>query len=574
MKKIATAILISTVCAMPANPVVPNDDFNKFMKESLSDFNSFISEANKEFISFMRNPWTKFDSEKPVEKRVVPEPEKLPVYNPATDPKPDKPRELTIEDIFDLTSKEGKQKPQTNVDGGEKVSFDIPGNKPAQPDNQQPVPEQIPEDKPAAPVKPEKPAVPEKPITPTKPAIPVTPAKPQTPVQPETSPVRPATPQTPAVPTVPATTPTKPVTPQTPLYTGGAGRDKITYAGVDYYVSNSLRNKTSLKSLSENHIADAYENLFRADYAPLIEDLQKLYRQDLKNEWALFMFVKKISETFAGKNESVVLRQFLLNQLGYKARVARVNNSRLSLFVAPDTNLYGCIYVEMNGTRFYDVDATEPYSFYMCKKDSPAAKKNISMKVKQTPRTGLAAKASVHATKNASVKANVPVGLIEFYSGLPQCEYDVYVNAPVAPAVENAVLPALRAAIAGKDEQTAAGILLDFCQNGFKYATDDQQFGFEKPFFVEELFYYPMCDCEDRSILYRYLVRKLLGLDVVLLDYPGHIATAVKFNSPVNGDYVNYNGQRYTVCDPTYINAGIGMAMPQFRKTAAKVLKY
>ena len=44
------------------------------------------------------------------------------------------------------------------------------------------------------------------------------------------------------------------------------------------------------------------------------------------------------------------------------------------------------------------------------------------------------------------------------------------------------------------------------------------------------LFYYPYCDCEDRSVLYSYLVRNLLKLDVVLLDYPNHIATAVCFN--------------------------------------------
>ena len=128
--------------------------------------------------------------------------------------------------------------------------------------------------------------------------------------------------------------------------------------------------------------------------------------------------------------------------------------------------------------------------------------------------------------------------------------------------------------VQGKNEADAANILINFVQTAFQYQRDEQQFGYEKPFFVEELFYYPYSDCEDRAMLYSYLVRKLLGLDVVLLDYPDHIATAVRFKGNVGGDYVMVGGQKYIVCDPTYIGASIGMTMPQFKTVAAKVLKY
>ena len=120
----------------------------------------------------------------------------------------------------------------------------------------------------------------------------------------------------------------------------------------------------------------------------------------------------------------------------------------------------------------------------------------------------------------------------------------------------------------------AANMLIDFVQTAFAYQTDGEQFGYEKPFFVDELFYYPYCDCEDRSILYSRLVRSLLNLDVVLLDYPNHIATAVCFTEQVEGDYILVNGKKYVICDPTYIGASIGMAMPQFKSVAAKVLMY
>jgi hypothetical protein len=63
-------------------------------------------------------------------------------------------------------------------------------------------------------------------------------------------------------------------------------------------------------------------------------------------------------------------------------------------------------------------------------------------------------------------------------------------------------------------------------------------------------------------------------MDVVLLHYPGrHLATAVKFDNPqTTGSYVNLNNTKYLICDPTYINADFGMAMPQLRDVAIEVI--
>jgi hypothetical protein len=44
--------------------------------------------------------------------------------------------------------------------------------------------------------------------------------------------------------------------------------------------------------------------------------------------------------------------------------------------------------------------------------------------------------------------------------------------------------------------------------------------------------------------------------------YPGHLATAVRFHDAVTGDYVLVGGEKYIVCDPTFINAPVGMTAP------------
>ena len=51
---------------------------------------------------------------------------------------------------------------------------------------------------------------------------------------------------------------------------------------------------------------------------------------------------------------------------------------------------------------------------------------------------------------------------------------------------------------------------------------------------------------------------------MVILSYPGHVATAVAFSGGVGGDHWAFNGKQYVVADPTYINADVGMTIPRY----------
>ncbi len=531
------------------------DDFDDFMNDNMKGFDTFISDANRDFIDFMRHPWKKYEGKEPEKKRVVPEPPKMPVYDPKAPEAKEPPKRLTIKEILDLTTEEGKQQGTTTAQGGTSVT-------PAPAPTPKPVPKAAPKPKPDT-VKVTQP----KPQPTPAPVISQKPTPKPTPVPVTPAPAKPTPTPTPA--------PSKPST--SPLYSGGAGRTKINFMGIDYYVSNALDKAVTLKGIDENSLADGLETLYKSNYKPLLEDLRTMRSRDLGNDWALYLVVKQIAEKFGGKNESVLMRQFLLNNLGFRARMAKViQKNALTLLVAPASQLYGCAFISEGGAKFYDVEADQPYSYKMCAKEAPDAKHKIDMSMRQTPRFAGSRKSSSHQGERykAAASASVPVELMEFYKRLPQCDYSVYATAKVDKKFSDEVLDALRPAIKGKSEREAANILLDFVQSGFEYATDPEQFGYEKPFFVEELFYYPYCDCEDRSMLYRYLVTQLLGLDVILLDYPGHIATAVRFNGDVPGDFVVGGGGKYIVCDPTFIGAPVGMAMPQFKNTAADMLKY
>ena len=637
MKRFILLAFCATCCMGTQAQVV--DDFDDFVNSEMASFDKFIDDANKQFISFLRNPWKEFDSKKPVEKRVKPEPVKPVVYDEKKDPDTT-PVELTIEEILGQSTKESKQRPQGRViDGGEKVTFDKPhkkvdntnkrrqpvdteSEKPqpvVKPETPAPVPAPVPTSQPAAPAtKPScpnakptcpnaKPAAPNakpacpnakptcpnaKPACPNaKPAAPATKptcpnAKPTCPnAKPACPNAKPACPNAqPAAPTtkpvvVPVTPPAaKPSAPTGELFTASSDKQMVNFCGQKVYVDKSLKGVCSIGNMRENAIADAYEAMCKADYKALVDDCRKVKKELNLNDWGIFLFVREASKTLCtDENAAVVMQQFLLNELGYKSKMARrADRNQMLLFVAADCQVYGHPYFTKDGLNYYNLTSNESCQFYMCQEDSPKAKSKLNMQVNHAPALNAGMVNSVHKNRSGSVavSVDVPKSLMEFYGSMPQCDYSVYVNAEVNPSVASKVLSTLAPLVNGKGEAEAANLLINFVQTGFQYATDQEQFGYEKPFFVEELFYYPYCDCEDRSVLYSYLVRNLLKLDVVLLDYPNHIATAVCFNENVSGDFVTVGGKKYVVCDPTYIGASIGKAMPQFKNVAAKVLKY
>jgi len=171
-----------------------------------------------------------------------------------------------------------------------------------------------------------------------------------------------------------------------------------------------------------------------------------------------------------------------------------------------------------------------------------------------------------------NVIINLNKNVISFYKNYPQVDLIVYANASVSKEFQESIVSYFQPILKNKTQVESVSYILNFCQFQFDYANDRDQFGYEKPFFCEENFFYPKNDCEDRSIFFSFIVREILHQDIVLLHYPGHIATAVQIDDFVNGDYFLLNDKKYYICDPTYIGASIGMTMPQFQNVTPEII--
>lgn len=401
-----------------------------------------------------------------------------------------------------------------------------------------------------------------------KPAIPDRPAIPDKPVLGMYIPGRPYVPVKIDMPVVPVTAP--PVR-----------RTSIEFYGSLLDVATNAIEDMALTGNREADVADAWSKLCKADHEQLIKDCMELRAEKNMSDWAYLLFTKKIGEQLYGeqrKDDIAFLQMFILNKSGYKVRLSKINE-KLKLMVAPAGALYGIPYILLEETKYYVYDAEKqdgPMGVYTYKQDFANAKNFVSLAMDVVPKFDSVEYAEVISPKSGSVKIETVVNknLMEFYKNYPQCDVSVYYHTPMSEELKATLYPPLKEAINGKSQQEAANILIEFVQTSFEYQTDGQQFGYEKPFFLDENFFYPACDCEDRAILYATLVKDLLGLDAVLLDYPNHIASAVRFTEEVTGDYIVLDDDvKYLICDPTYIGASIGMCMEQFKKVSPQIIR-
>lgn len=339
--------------------------------------------------------------------------------------------------------------------------------------------------------------------------------------------------------------------------------------------------KFQLKSVSGREISKAWEKLSAKDYDQVLADCLQLRERYKLCDWAYLQALLAFSKAFLrSQNEAILLTAYLYSQSGYQMRLGTVDKQELTMLFGSRHQIYGYPCYRIDGIGFYPINGNG--------KDLDIAnfafpkEQGLSLIVNQEPTLTRDASdlRQLKAESGVQSACSVNRNLLAFYENYPSSQWDnnvvtrwaMYANVPLDPVTKEQLYPSLQEAIAGKSQSEAVGILLDFVQTAFEYEYDNKVWGHDRAFFSEESLYYPYCDCEDRSILFSRLVRDMVGLDVILIYYPGHLASAVRFDEEVSGDYITLNNRKFIVCDPTYIGASIGMSMPHMDNKTAKVI--
>ena len=358
----------------------------------------------------------------------------------------------------------------------------------------------------------------------------------------------------------------------------------VTLYGTSCKVRCDPADKVILKGLDEESVANMWDALGNVKYDNLLADCLNIRKDLALCDWAYIKLVETITGKIYGNSntrESVVFQAYMLTQSGFDILIARsTDNSRLHMLQASDCDIFQHVYWTIAGRHYYLMDNSGAKSLYIFTESFPGTN---PMRLLMTGENKFAAKSSTPRTlkskrySNLSVDVSVNTNLLAFYNDYPSSfekgdrytKWRAYAQVPLDKVTKDMLYPTLKSYVKGKSENEAVNIILNFVQTAFVYGYDDKIWGGDRAFFAEETIFYPYSDCEDRSILFSRLVRDIVGLDVVLLYYPGHLATAVKFNEDVKGDYLMIGGKKFIVCDPTYINARVGMTMPKMDNSTA-----
>ncbi|MEI8110952.1 MAG: hypothetical protein WCH59_08160 [Chitinophagia bacterium] len=278
-------------------------------------------------------------------------------------------------------------------------------------------------------------------------------------------------------------------------------------------------------------------------------------------------------------NNATLLCWYLLLQNGYDVKIG-FRKSKVLLLINMKPEVYGISYYRLGEKLYYLLpEETEAGMLQICSLNYPGEVKSCSFDV--SPALSQPADSNKIQFRKFSFQfQNKPQQIelayfpshIQYYEQYPQMGFGNYRQSEEVALFNREVKKAFSEKMKFLSETEKVQYLLSFAQS-FPYKTDQQQFGKEKWMFPQEAIYYPYLDCDDRSILFSYLVTLLTDLPVIGLLYPDHICTAVAFNSTVVGTSLMWKGKKYTVCDPTYINSSIGMSMPQYDGVAAKIVE-
>ncbi|MBR5835325.1 MAG: hypothetical protein IKY66_04080 [Bacteroidales bacterium] len=331
---------------------------------------------------------------------------------------------------------------------------------------------------------------------------------------------------------------------------------------------------------TEGDVADFWTYLAESDFEYVVKQVAEFADEKGLENWSLLKYVETVSDnvyTDSQENEKEVFTVFLANQLGLDVKIGRANEKLVALFSIAQ-KVYEWLSIKIEGKKYYfrfdDEKLTSLYTYRTLFSEEVCQIDLLrSMPDLLSPPARIQTRTVRSLAFDCEMEIPLDTNLCHFISEFPRVRCDIPAMSEVNSLFARSLYDTMYPKVKDLGQFDAVHLLMKFMHNDFGYATDQDQFGYEKPFFCEENFMYPFNDCEDRSILFSYLIKHILGMDVILLDYPGHITTAVAFDEDIDGAYLDFEGKRYYVCDPTYLDSLPGMAHPDYIELDCKILK-
>ena len=339
--------------------------------------------------------------------------------------------------------------------------------------------------------------------------------------------------------------------------------------------------------LAEPSVRQFYHRLDAGGGQEVVDALLAYKKTFSPDDWLFYQLIRQaaqhISPKAADYTKYTIAKWYLLSKSGYDAIMA-VSENRILFYVRCDENIYnipnrtwnGKQYVCLNYHDYGKIDfATNTFSDVTV--PVAEAKNTFSYKINKLP----AFKLSDYQEKDLrfsynendyqfKVKLNPQVQTL--FRNYPTVDYESYLNIPMSQETYRSLIPLLKKNVKKMSVKNGVDYLMRFTRYAFLFQPDSEHFGSEKRLSPEQTLLYEQSDCEDRVALFFYLVKELYDLPMIVLSYPKHVTIAVQFDKPV-GKPIVYNGQQYTVCEPTPQKQDLlmGQLLPELNKKTYEI---
>lgn len=516
-KSLVVALLLSTITGSYASD---EKEFKEWLKQYKKEFKTFVDEHDKEFAQFLKANWVETEVEPEVKRDSKPK---------VTAPPKTKPE------------------PIVEVEADPQPVVLLPPAKPVEP---VPPPEIVKKPDPV----------------PSEPELVHKPTEPKPLPKPKPKPV------------------VKPAPEQFVYVKKGESRTTVRMLGQTLVMPKLDAKPLGIRKLDSNTIADSWLSMAKTQFKDQVAAIKAAADDLALDDWgqALLTHEYLVSGSRLSKNDMQLYSWFYLVKQGFNSRVA-YNDGKAYLMLSVKQKLFGQKYFSLKDGKYYFVDLAEKQpisvgSVYTYDKQHSSASEQVNIDLSVAPKHGTADKSRKLTTtidnKSVTVSTHYNSSYIEFLDHYPQLSMEYYFQAELPDGTKQELLNQLRPYILGMSEQRALNVILHFVQKSLRYQTDQQQFNYENYLFAGETIHYPYADCEDRAVLFAYLVKNLLGNEVVGLQYDGHIATAVAVKSDIQGDAFTVRGKRFVVADPTFINANIGRTMTGYENQSPQIISF
>lgn len=316
---------------------------------------------------------------------------------------------------------------------------------------------------------------------------------------------------------------------------------------------------------TQESVAAFYNELDKTSYQPSILALKNFRDEHLLNDWLYYQLIRKTAQQISPKAENyeryTLYKWFLLGKSGYDARLG-IAGKKLMFYVLSSDNIYNIPYYMSDGKQYVCLNIHD-YATIDIEKDPVLPIKmqiaegtnTFSYRITRMPDF----RPADYTVKNINFNYNnkdyhfqvrVNPQVKTMFTNYPVVDYESYFNIPLSHETYSSLIPMLQAQVQGMKQKQGVEYLMRFTRNAFMYEDDNKVYGKEKRMSPEQTLLHEYSDCDDRAALFYYLVKEVYDLPMIVLLYPTHVTIGVKFDKPT-GKGIVYNGNKYSVCEPT-----------------------